>query len=125
MYFHTNIPTYLIPAIIIMIIAIYLSSSLILNSYHKLLYKKNSIIAFIPILNIYLLGKLCINKLLGWLMIFWIIMLLEVNVTINYRPYDFAIIPDGIFKNILFIIYFLMILSMYIYVIIKLYKSSK
>lgn len=55
-------------ALLAMIIE-FLIIGLFLNKYNKLLYGKGSILAFIPLAQTYLLGKLAFNKLIGIIMV--------------------------------------------------------
>lgn len=51
------------------VIIVYLFFAIFLNKFHKLVNGKGTVMAFIPIANIYLLGKLALNKLFGYLLL--------------------------------------------------------
>ena len=46
--------------------AVYLTCGIVLTKLHKLKYGKGNILAWIPYCNYYLLGKLTVNKYMGW-----------------------------------------------------------
>ena len=49
---------YIIIGIMIVVLLIYIGISIFLNKLNKVIYKKGTIMAFLPIFNVYLLGKL-------------------------------------------------------------------
>lgn len=51
--------------ILIIILLIYIALAFYFSRFHKLLYGSRSIMAFLPIFNIYILGKLVLNRILG------------------------------------------------------------
>ena len=51
------------------VIAIYIATAIFLNKFNKLVYGKGTAKAWIPIANIYLLGKLTVNKFVGWILV--------------------------------------------------------
>lgn len=53
----------------IMIIAVYILIGLLLSKLNKLIYGKNTVMAWIPPFNVYLLGKLTVGKWLGWFLV--------------------------------------------------------
>ena len=50
-------------------LAIYIAVGIFLNKFNKLLYGQGNPLAFIPVGNIYLLGKLSFNKAIGYILI--------------------------------------------------------
>ena len=55
--------------IFLIIIGIYVAQAIFLNKFNKLVHGKGTALAWIPICNIYLLGKLTINKIVGWVLV--------------------------------------------------------
>ena len=74
--------------ILILVIAIYIAIGIFLNNFHKVVYGNGTILAFIPIANMYVLGKLTVNKAVGWALVFCEIITGKING--NY------ILPEGI-----------------------------
>jgi lysylphosphatidylglycerol synthetase-like protein (DUF2156 family) len=116
----------------LILIALYIILNIILgivlNSLNKTMYGKNSIIAWIPLVNLYLLGKLTVNKIIGWLLVIGFILTFETTFT----TYDgstateslISILPTGISDKISIILN-LTIIVLFIYAIIKLVKLKK
>lgn len=98
--------------ILVMILAIglYFGFCIFLNRFHKLVYGKETIFAFIPICNVYLLGKLAVNNTVGILLAFLGFLPSFLPETISYiisTPYQIAVI------------------GLFIYSIIKYFKRKK
>lgn len=55
--------------VLAIVIVIYVVESLLLNKFNKLIYGQGTALAWIPIANTWLLGKLVFNKLGGWILI--------------------------------------------------------
>ncbi len=108
--FMTGLPEMLIILGIILLI-IYILISLFLNNFNKLKYGQGTILAYIPILNIYLLGKLTFNKPAG-------VILLIMYTTQNYL-YKLTKL------DILFNLYSLVTIIVIICTIIKYYNLKK
>ena len=56
-------------AIVEVVILIYILVGILLNKLNKVMYGKGTALAFIPFCNVYLLGKLTINKIVGWVLL--------------------------------------------------------
>lgn len=80
----------------------------IIYKLNKIMYHEKSIMAWIPIVNIYLLGKLTINEMVGRLLILGLIIVLCFDV-----------------PNIMFILYAIILVVIYVYAIIKYIKLAK
>lgn len=80
----------------------------IIYKLNKIMYHEKSIMAWIPIVNIYLLGKLTINKMVGKLLIIGLIIVFCFDVPL-----------------IIFILYFIILIGFYIYAIIKYLNLKK
>lgn len=87
-------PLFLIFGIIF--IVIYVLLALLLSNLNKQVYGKKSIIAWIPILNLYLLGKLTVNKLVGILLIVANLISYNYSITINGVEKTYSILPNSI-----------------------------
>ena len=55
--------------VLILVIVLYVVLGIVLNKLNKLMYGKGTAMAWIPLANIYLLGKLTVSKLLGWILL--------------------------------------------------------
>ena len=54
---------------LVITIIIYIIGAIFLNKFNKLVFGKGTALAWIPICDIYLLGKLTINKFVGWFLV--------------------------------------------------------
>ena len=54
---------------ILIILAIYIIEALILNTLNKKIYGEGTWQAWVPFANVYLLGKLTVNKTVGWILL--------------------------------------------------------
>lgn len=93
--------------IIILIVGliIYIITSIFLNKLNKLMYGKGTPMAWIPIFNIYLLGKLTVNKLVGWILIVCIFITGSYSTTVNGVETTHDILPKGINSVVSTILY--------------------
>ena len=97
--------------------AIYVAVAIFLNKLNKLIYGKGTPMAFIPIANVYLLGKLTLNKIGGLaLIITYFIMwgCVLIDNTANGLLHAFM--------TIIVFIYYAIVLVLFIYAIIKYFK---
>lgn len=85
---------YIIIGLVILVLLIYLFISIFLNKLNKVIYKKGTIMAFLPVFNIYLLGKLTINKMIGWLLVLFTFITGVFIASINGNVSSFDIIPS-------------------------------
>lgn len=104
-------------------ITIYILVSLFLNKLNHLIYGRGTALSFIPICNIYLLGKLTLGKGLGWLLIFCLLLTGTYTIEINGVEKVYTILPDTISSWFLGI-YNLFVFGLFIYAIFK-YKKLK
>lgn len=74
--------------------------------------------AWIPIANIYLLGKLTFNKVVGWILILIYILNGNYTITFNCIEKSFSLLPENI-SSIVYIIHSLIVFSLFIFAIIK------
>lgn len=106
------------------LIVIYILFGIFLNKLNKLVYGKGTPMAFIPFVNIYLLGKLAVNKLVGYILVILVILNSEFSITINNETSSAAILPEDI-RNVVSIIYSVLVLGLFIYAIVKYFKLKK
>ena len=59
----------LLIVIILLMIFLYISFALLLNRLNKVIYGKGTILAWLPLTNVYLLGKLTVSNVLGWILV--------------------------------------------------------
>lgn len=103
---------------IILVIGLYIAEAIILNSLNKKMYGKGTALAWIPICNIYLLGKLTIHKIMGWILVALFFLTGNTTVAINGLKKTYSILPAGInsfVKNI----YSIGVFGLFIYAIVK------
>ena len=103
---------------------IYLLKVNFLNKFNKLIYGKFTVMSLIPIFDIYLLGKLTINKAVGWILVICLFLIARYTVVINGNVKTYAIFPENVNKFVL-LIYCFIILGLLIYAIIKYNKLKK
>ena len=70
--------------IFVFIIVFYIIFSIFLNKFNYLKYRKKTALAWIPICQIYLLGKLTFNKILGWVLVALILSTAKLSTTDSY-----------------------------------------
>jgi len=108
----------------LVILAIYIGCAIFLNKFNKLVYGKGTPMCWIPFANIYLLGKLTVNKIVGWILIICIILSTEFTVTINGVSTQGTILPAGI-SLIVSTLYGIAVFVLFIYAIVKYNKLKK
>lgn len=116
---------FVITLIVIVVVggACYIALGIFLNKLNKLMYGKGTPMAWIPVINIYLLGKLTISKVVGWLLVLCIFATGTVTTTINGVETTKTILPEDL-NSILSKVYPIVILGLTIYAIVK-YISLK
>ena len=115
----------LILAIIaIFVIGIYVLEGIFLTKFNKLVYKKGTPMAWIPIVNLYLLGKLTFNKIVGWILVIALFLNVRFTVTIGNQTISKSLLPDSI-ASIFSVVYNLAVLGIFIYAIIKYFNLKK
>ena len=113
-------------AVVMLILALfmYIVQGIFLTKLNKLMYGKGSALAWIPVVNVYLLGKLTINKIAGWILLIATFCTTTFTSTINGIEKTSSIIPAPLNKtvsNILSIVEF----GLLIYAIIKYFNLKK
>lgn len=107
-------------AIIIFVIAIilYIVQAIFLNRFNKLVYGKGTALAWIPICNIYLLGKLTFNKTIGWILVICSILSSSFKITINGVTTTHSILPEDL-SDMLSLVYSIAVIGLFVYAIVK------
>lgn len=86
--------------IFLVVAAIYVGSAIFLNEFNKLVDGKGSSLSWIPFANLYLLGKLTVNKAIGWILIGGEILIFilsaRMTITINGMVREYSLIPAGV-----------------------------
>lgn len=106
---------------IIILIILWIIEGIIINKLHKEMYGKATALAWVPFCNIYLLGKLTVNKTIGWALAISKILTYTITTTVNGVQKTYSILPSSIstlLSGIIGIITFCLL----IYAIVK-YKS--
>lgn len=107
--------------VLILVIVLYVVLGIVLNKLNKLMYGKGTAMAWIPLANIYLLGKLTVSKLLGWILLVVLFSISSYTTTIDGVAKSVTLLPENI-SSILSIVYNGVVLVLFIYAIIKISK---
>ena len=102
----------------------FILQALITNKLNKNLYGRNSIFAFLPFLNMFTLGKVCADEIVGLVIMAMLILCFRLTIPINGVDKTYAIIPESTAK-ILFPYCIFIIVCLYIYSIFKYIRSIK
>ena len=105
-------------------VLVYVLISLFLNKFNKLVYGKGTILAWIPICNIYLLGKLTINKTVGWILVACIFLTSTYTTTVNGVTTVHTILPANI-SGTISSTYNFVVFGLFIYAIIRYNQIKK
>ncbi len=89
--------------------------STVLTKYYKLRYKKHSATAWVPILNIYTLGTLAVNKVVGLLLAFLNI----VSVYFSYTEYGAEYTSLNLLRSIILSLHAFLLISFLVIVLVK------
>jgi len=109
---------------ILILLILYVIQGIILTKLNKLMYGKGTPMAWIPIVNTYLLGKLTIHKIVGWSFIACMILTGTFTVTINNVQKVYTLFPAEI-KEIIYIIFDIVTFALFLYAIYKYFKLKK
>ena len=105
----------------LIVLFIYIICAVLLNKLNKALYGKTTWMAWIPPFNIYLLGKLTIHKVFGWLLLIASLAGTTVKIEINDVSKSYALLPENIQEPYMIIISAIIVI-LYIVAYIK-YKA--
>ena len=109
---------------LIFVIAIYVVEGIFLTKLNKLMYGKGTALAWIPIANSYLLGKLTVNNIVGWTLVICTFLTMNFSTTINGIKKTTSILPYSI-RNTVSNILSIVQLGLLVYAIIKYFKLKK
>lgn len=110
--------------LLIVIIVFYVVQAIFLNKFNKLVYGKGTPMAWIPIANVYLLGKLTVNKIVGWILIACVFLTGTYTTTINGVETVHTILPENI-SELVSSVYNIIVFALLIYAIFKYDKLKK
>ncbi len=103
----------------ILVIFIYVMYAVFLNKLNHAMYGRTTWMAWIPIFNTYLLGKLTIGKIFGFLLVIGSLLGSSFVIKINGVTDNYSLLPTE-FQEPYSIIYFAILVILYIYAHIKL-----
>lgn len=113
--------------LLLVVIAIYIVVSVFINKFHKQLEGRGTIRAWIPVLNIYILGKFLLNKGFGWgLVIAQIVISIltsTTTTTINDVTTTSSILPQSA-SNVINTIWGVAFLGLFVWAIVKFVKNK-
>ena len=108
----------------IFLIAIYVVLGIVLNKLNKKIYGKGTALAWIPLCNTYLLGKLTINKFVGIALIILPLLNSRFTITTGQNQTVYTLIPDK-FKDIYSLVCGVLFIVLFIVAVVKLNKLGK
>ena len=100
------------------LLILYVIFSSILSKANKTIYEEKNIFAWIPIFNLYLLGKIAINKIIGVILVL-LVFLIGSLISI---PYFQNVIPSYI-VDILSLVFIFVIIILFFIVLVKYFNS--
>lgn len=108
----------------IFLIAVYVVLGIVLNKLNKKIYGKGTALAWIPLCDIYLLGKLTVSKFFGVILL--ILSLLNSSITLGdgENKMIYTLIPEE-YKWIYYLVYGILFIALFIVAIVKLNKLGK
>lgn len=109
---------------LLLILIIYIAICIFLNALHKKIYARGTVLSFIPICNIYILGKLSFSKITGYILAIFYILLMDFKLTLNGTVKEISIIPKTL-KPTLLLVYNIILLILFIVCIFKYFRLKK
>jgi|GEM_PF-1755668 len=103
---------------------LYILFSIFLNKFNKLVYGKQTVMAWLPLFNVYLFGKLTINKAFGWLLVIGSFLTFSTTTNVNGIEKTSSILPSKIMP-IYSSIYYLVSFIVLILGIVKYFRLKK
>lgn len=110
--------------VLAIVIGVYVAQAILLNKLNKLINGKGTALAWIPICNYYLLGKLTINKLVGWILVGCLLLTSKFGTTINGVRTEYTLLPGGI-NSLVTKLLDLAVFGLYVYAIVKYNQLKK
>ena len=102
------------------LLILYVIFSSILSKVNKTIYERKNIFAWIPIFNLYLLGKIAVNKIIGVILVL-LVFLIGSLISI---PYFQNVIPSYI-MDIMCLVFIFVIIILFFIVLAKYFKIKK
>ena len=117
---------FLVIAIIafVLFLVVYIAQAIFLSKFHKLVYGKGKILGWIHVCNTYILGKLVVNKFVGWIMVLAIFLTGTFTITVNDTKSVYSILPDSI-RSVYINVYSIVVFGFFIFAIVKYVKLKK
>lgn len=109
---------------LVIAIAIYIAVGIFLNKFNKLVYGKGTPMAFIPIVNTYLLGKLTIGKPVGLILVFATLITGTFTTNINGVENSYTLFSDDVSSKINMVVS-IVTFGLFIYAIFLYFKLKK
>ena len=106
------------------VLIVYIILGVVLTKLNKKIYGKATILAWLPFFNIYLLGKLTIGRLMGFVLVFFSLLGTRYEFSNDGNTVIYVIIPDFL-RPYYLVFTALIIISLFICAIVKLNKLSK
>ena len=106
------------------LIIIYVAQAIFLNKLNKLIYGKGTAMAWIPIANLYLLGKLTVNKIVGWILVICPFLTGTTTTTINGVETTSTFLPEKL-NSIITTVHSFAVLALFAFAIIKYINLKK
>ena len=109
---------------LIFVIALYVLQGIFLSKLNKLMYGKGTALAWIPFCSTYLLGKLTINKIVGYVLVGLNLLTITITTSINGFEKKISILPQNI-NSVLSNLLNITIVALLIYAIVKYLQLKK
>ena len=106
------------------LIIIYVAQAIFLNKLNKLIYGKGTAMAWIPMANLYLLGKLTVNKIIGWILVICPFLTGTTTTTINGVEKTSTFLPEKL-NSIITTVHSFAVLALFAFAIIKYINLKK
>lgn len=110
--------------LLVVLIVIYVAQAIFLNKLNKLIYGKGTAMAWIPIANLYLLGKLTVNKIVGWILVICPFLTGTTTTTINGVETTSTFLPEKI-NSLISTIHSFAVLGLFAFAVIKYINLKK
>ena len=106
-----------------LVIGLYIAIATFLNKFNVLVEGRTTALAWIPVCNVYLLGKLAINKIVGWILVASFLLTSTITTEFDGVENTYSILPESV-APIFSIFHSFATIGIFIYAIIK-YNNLK
>ena len=114
----------IIIAALIFLIVIYIVLGIVLNKLNKRIYGRGTALAWIPLCDIYLLGKLTVSKFFGFILLLFSLLNSSITLGDGQNKMVYTLIPEE-YKWIYSLVYSILFIILFIVAIVKLNKLGK